>query len=88
MFLLSQENSEKLLVPDQPAPTSLPGNLLQMYILHPTPHPLGQKLCGGGEERVTPQASAHTAVGEGKAGKDATRQGVTVQPLGELGFLL
>lgn len=43
---------------------------------------------GGGEERVTPQASAHTAVGEGKAGKDATRQGVTVQPLGELGFLL
>ena len=53
VFLLSRENSEKLLVPDQPAPTSLPGNLLQMYILHPTPHPLGQKLCGGGEERGT-----------------------------------
>ena len=43
---------------------------------------------GAGEERVAPHASAHTAVGEGKAGKDATRQGVTVQPLGELGFLL
>lgn len=53
VFLLSRKNSEKLLVPDQPAPTSLPGNLLQMYILHPTPHPLGQKLCGGGEERGT-----------------------------------
>ena len=50
MFLLSWKNSEKLLVPNQPAPTLLPGNLLEMYILHPTPHPLGQKLCGGGEE--------------------------------------
>ena len=33
---------------------------------------------GGGEERVALQASAHTAVGKGKAGKDATRQSVTV----------
>lgn len=45
-------------------------------------------LGGGGEERVVPQASAPTAVEvrqEGQA-QDAIRQGVTVQPLGELGF--